>query len=80
MKNVALYIGADPFTFNDLDIVKKSIDLCGFINIFLDRKNRDAEYKQYLLNYADRSDILKLAITKDDCHSALQQRCPSFPR
>lgn len=59
MKNVALHIGADPFTFNDLDIVKKSIDLCGFINIFLDRKNRDAEYKQYLLNYADRSDIIK---------------------
>lgn len=59
MKNVALYIGADPFTFNDLDLVKKSIDLCGFINIFLDRKNRDAEYKQYLLNYTDRADIIK---------------------
>ena len=59
MKNVALYIGADPFTFNDLDLVKKTIDLCGFINIFIDRKNRDAENKQYLLNYADRSDIIK---------------------
>ena len=23
---------------------------------------------------------LKLAITKDDCHSALRQHCPSFPR
>ena len=23
---------------------------------------------------------LKLAITEDDCHSAMQQRCPSFPR
>ena len=24
--------------------------------------------------------VLKLAITEDDCHSALRQRCPSFPR
>ena len=23
---------------------------------------------------------LKLAITEDDCHSAMWQRCPSFPR
>ena len=59
MCRVALYIGADPFTFNDLDIVKKSIETFGFVNIFLDRKNRDAEYKQYLLNYSDRTDIIR---------------------
>lgn len=59
MCKAALYIGADPFTFNDLDIVQKAIDTFGFINIFLDRKNRDAEHKQYLLNYADRTDIIK---------------------
>ena len=59
MCRVALYIGADPFTFNDLEIVKKSIETFGFVNIFLDRKNRDAEYKQYLLNYSDRTDIIR---------------------
>lgn len=59
MNKVALYIGADPFTFNDLDVVKKSIEIFDFVNIFLDRKNRDAEHKQYLLNYSDRADVIK---------------------
>lgn len=57
MRNAALYIGADPFTFNDMDIVRKCLDMFGFINIFLDRKNRDPEYRQYFLNYMDRADI-----------------------
>lgn len=59
MKNAALYIGADPFTFNDMDLVVKSIETFGFIHIFLDRKNRDAEYSEYLLNYSDRSEIIR---------------------
>lgn len=59
MRNAALYIGADPFTFNDMDIVRKCLDMFGFINIFLDRKNRDPEYQQYFLNYMDRADIIR---------------------
>lgn len=59
MNNTALYIGADPFTFNDLDIVNKAIDTFGFINIFLDRKNRDAADKSYFLNFTDRADIIR---------------------
>lgn len=65
MKNAALYIGADPFTFNDMDIVRKCLDMFGFISIFLDRKNRDPEYQQYFLNYMDRADIIRHSM-KDD--------------
>lgn len=59
MGNTALYIGADPCTFNDVELVRKAVRTFGFVRIFLDRKNRDAENKQYLLSYQDRSDILR---------------------
>lgn len=58
-KDVALYIGADPLTFNDISIIQKTIKTFGFVTVILDRKNRDAEYKEYFLNYADRLDIMK---------------------
>lgn len=57
--NTALYIGADPLTFNDQDLIKKCINAFGFIYIILDRKNRDAEFDRYYLSYADRADIIK---------------------
>ena len=59
MKQTALYIGADPLTNNDLDIICKSIHTFMFVNILLDRANRDAEYSHYMLNYDDRSDIIR---------------------
>ena len=37
--------------------------------------NYDKEIRQRI-----EATNLKLAITEDDCHSALRQRCPSFPR
>ena len=58
MVNAALYIGADPLSFNDISLIKKSIKMFGFVNIILDRKNRDAEYDKYYLNYINRSDII----------------------
>lgn len=58
-KDAALYIGADPLTFNDIALIKKTISVFGYVTILLDRKNRDAEFKEYFLNYSDRLDIIR---------------------
>lgn len=58
-REAALYIGADPLTFNDISLIEKCIQSFGFITILLDRKNRDTGYREYYLNYADRMNIIK---------------------
>lgn len=60
----AVYIGADPFTFNDMELVKRVIRSFGYATILLDRKNRDAKYERYMLNYADRADIIRHDLNK----------------